>query len=155
LREAEQERDRISWLFDIVPIGYVLLDDNGSVKDTSRSLEKLLGFKPGMLLTGPLVRLLVKADVPAFLNHLRQCKLAACAVTTEIRLRNGKIGGMPVEITSLPQADPQTRPGLYRTAIIDLTNRRAAEQKLTGTVQRFETLLDTVEGVVWEADGNT
>jgi PAS domain S-box-containing protein len=68
-------------------------------------------------------------------------------------LRNGKSEGLTVELISVPYPADSERSIFYRTAVIDLTRRRATEQKLADTMQNFGTLLDTVEGIVWELDG--
>jgi PAS domain S-box-containing protein len=155
LRWYEEERDRISWLFEAVPIGYVLMDEHGNIKEFNQQLEKTLGFRRGVLVNGPLTHLIFPADMPTFLEHLRRCKHSNKIVSSEIRLRNGGTQGLPVEMVSLPPRHGSTGPPLYRTAILDLTNRRATEQKLADTLQSFGTLLDTLEGIVWEADSQT
>lgn len=155
IRWLEQERERVSWLFEAVPVGYVVMDEYGNIKEFNRQLEKMLGFKRGVLAHGPLAHLIFQADLPAFLEHLRRCRHSNEIVATEIRLRNGKSHSLPVEIVSLSPRHQGTGPSLYRTAIIDLTKRGAAEQKLSDTLQSFGTLLDTVEGIVWEVDGQT
>jgi len=66
------------------------------------------------------------------------------------------MGGLPVELITLASsAHAQDGRVFYRTAIIDLTKRLVTEDRLTETLQSFSTLLDTVEGIVWEADGST
>jgi len=155
VRWLEEERERVSWLFEVVPVGYVLMDENGYVREFNPQLEKMLGFKRGVLARGPLARLIFQPDAAAFLEHLRRCKNSNDVVTTEVRLRNGRTRGLPVEIVSLPPRQGRNSRSLYRTAIIDLTKRRATEHKLADALQSFGTLLDTVEGIVWEVDAET
>jgi PAS domain S-box-containing protein len=155
VRWLEEEREGISWLFEIVPVGYVLMDENGYVREFNPQLEKMLGFKRGVLARGPLARLIFQPDVPAFLEHLHRCKNSNEVVTTEVRMRSGRTRGLSVEIASLPPRQGGISPALYRTAIIDLTKRRATEHKLADTLQSYGTLLDTVEGIVWEVDAET
>jgi PAS domain S-box-containing protein len=155
IRWLEEERERVSWLFDAVPVGFVLMDEHGNAKECNARLGKMLGFKRGVVGPGPLARLILPADLPVFLDHLRRCKLGIETISTEIRMRNGSREGLPVEFISLPPQNPADSHPLYRTAIIDLTKRRVTEQRLADTLQSFGTLLDTVEGIVWEADGDT
>jgi PAS domain S-box-containing protein len=155
IRLREKERDQISWLFEAVPVGYVLVDENGLMHEFDRQVEKLLGFRRGVLSRGPFARLVVQADIPKFLEHLRLCRFSPHPVTTEINLRNGRPGGMPVEMISLPSRYQDNGPACYRTAILDLSRHRATEQKLADTLQSFGTLLDTVEGIVWELDAQS
>jgi len=155
VHQLERRCEQSSWLFEAVPLGYVLVDKDGFIKEFNPRLATMLGFRKGVLAQGPLTRLVVPTDVPAFLEHLRKCKSTRTAVTTELRLRNGSTMGLAVELISVPSKDPAKEPALYRTAIVDLTKRRATEQKLADTLQSFGTLLDTVEGIVWEVDAAT
>lgn len=158
--EGELERD--SALLDLVRVGYVLLDQNGIARDFNSQFEKMLGFKDGAMAKGPLARLIVQEDIKVFLDHLRRCGASGVmtpgVVTTELRLRNGKVNGLPVELISIRRASgsgcyPDSN--LYRTAVVDVTDRQATERKLVDAMQSFGTLLDTVEGIVWEVDGRT
>src|SRR5215813_10554048 len=89
IRWLQQQREQVSWLFEAVPIGYVLVDEHGNISEFNRELEKMLGYKRGVLAQGSLARLVVQNDVPAFLDHLRRCKYATESVSSELRLRNG------------------------------------------------------------------
>jgi PAS domain S-box-containing protein len=151
----EAERERVAWVLDAVPVALVLMDEQGNAKEFNSQLEKMLGFRRGVPSVGPLVRLIVQADIPVFLDHVRRCKHSTDVTTSELRMRNGKRGGLPVEIVTLPPRNNADGSAVYRTAIIDLTKRRATEQRLADTLQIFGTLLDTVEGIVWEAEGDT
>jgi PAS domain S-box-containing protein len=155
IRRMEEERERVTWLLEAVPVGYVVMDENGNVKEFNRRLEQMLGFPNGVPVHGPLARLIMQADVPVFLDHLRRCKSSREAVTSEIRLRNGTNRGLSVEIVSLPMRKNTNGHAHYGTAILDLTKRHVTEQKLADTLASFGTLLDTVEGIVWEVDGDT
>jgi len=155
IRWLEEEREGLAWLHEAVPLGSVVMDEHGEIKEFNRQFEKMLGFRRGMLGPGSLARLTLQRDVPVLLEHLRRCKHSTEVISSEIRLRNGKPGGLPVEIVSLPPRTSADSSALYRTAVVDLTNRRVTEQKLADTLQSFGTLLDTVEGVVWEIDGES
>jgi PAS domain S-box-containing protein len=155
IRWLEEERDRLSWLFEAMPVGVLVMDEHGNIKDFSSQLSKIVGYRRAILADGSLARLVVQSDVPVFLDHLRRCKISQGIITSEIRLRNGTSEGLPIELVSLPPSNHADSPALYRTAVVDLSKRRATQQKLTDTVQTFATLLDTVEGIVWEVDAES
>src|SRR6266404_2814860 len=70
----EKEREQFSSLFEAMPSGYVVMDENGIIKESNRQLETILRIRRGAMVPGPLARMVVPADVPVFLEHLRQCK---------------------------------------------------------------------------------
>src|SRR5262249_11871846 len=90
LRWLESEHDRVSWLFDAVPVGFVLMDEHGNVREFNAQFEKMLGFKRGFLAPGSLAPLVLQSDLSVFLDHLRRCKSAQDAISSELRMRNGK-----------------------------------------------------------------
>jgi PAS domain S-box-containing protein len=154
VRGLEGERERLSWLFEAMPVGVLVMDEHGNIKDFSSQLAKIVGYRHAILADGSLARLIVQSDIPVFLDHLRRCKMSQRLITSEIRLRNGTPDGLPVELVSLPPSN-HADPVLYRTAVVDLSKHRATQQKLTDAVEKFATLLDTVEGIVWELDGES
>ena len=155
VRRLEKEREQFAFLSEAVPMGYVAMDEHGTIKDCNRQLETMLSLRRKILLHGQMSRLVARPDIPAFLEHLRRCKFARRTVTSELRLRLGAPGGLPIELITLPPEDHSNRPVLFRTAVLDLTKRHAAQEKLEQTFQNFATLLDTVEGIVWEIDAKT
>lgn len=155
VRRLKEQREEISWVFEALPVGYLLLDEQGKLLAFNRELEEMLGLKVGLLARRRFSPLILQSDIPIFLRHLRRCSNSRESVSSEIRLRNGKPGGIPLEFVSLPPRDPGETPAAFRTAVFDLTRRFVAEQKLADTLQRFETLLDAIEGIVWELDGET
>jgi len=155
VRWLEDERERLSGLVDAVPVGFVLLDDNGHIRHFNREFETMFAFRGAVLNRLPFTRLVLQPDIPVFLDHLRRCAKSDEAVSSELRLRNGGHRGLPVELITHPADNRSNLAGLYRTAVIDLTKRRVTEQRLADTTQSFRTLLDTAEGIVWELDGES
>jgi PAS domain S-box-containing protein len=156
VRWLEEERKSIARLFEAVPAAFVVLDENGFIKDATPQLQRLLGLRNEAVATGSFSRFVWPKDIHAFLRHLRSCKFAAEPVRAQIRLRNGSAQGLPVELVTIASPVPDLDSHLsYRSAIIDFSQRRAAEDRLTESLQSFGTLLDTVEGIVWEADAST
>jgi PAS domain S-box-containing protein len=152
----EDERKNLEWLFEAVPAAFVVLDENCFITESNLQLQKMLGFRHASLDKINFASLVVKQDASAFLQHLRSSKLASGPVRIQIRLRTGRVGGLPVELVTLASVTRASNGrASYRIAIIDLAKRVVAEEKVRETLQSFSTLLDTVEGIVWEADGAT
>src|SRR5260370_11861962 len=74
ISQLEASRDDYASLFDTAPVGYVILDESGSVQRVNQHFALLLGHKPGWLLDGPFARLVAKADFHTFLEHFRESK---------------------------------------------------------------------------------
>lgn len=152
----EKEQKNVAWLFEAISAAFVVLDENGSIKEASPQLEQMLGLRNGALAGTNFSRVVLSKGLPLFLRHVRSCRLASEPVRTQLRLRNGSASGLLVEMVTLAEPACRKNGGVfYRTAIVDLTRRRGTEERLSETLQSFGTLLDTVEGIVWEADAST
>jgi len=95
-----------------------------------------------------------KETLPAFLQHLRLCRSEQKQVTTELALRTHEGATVPVELVSTCFPG-QNRTPYYRTAIIDISERRRAEQALQQTQKNYRNLVNSIEGIVWESDART
>src|SRR5262245_21322897 len=82
IRWLEGERDRLSWLFEAMPVGVLVMDEHGNIKYFSSQLAKIVGYRRTILADGSLARLIVQSDVPVFLDHLRRCKLSQGIITS-------------------------------------------------------------------------
>src|SRR5215470_14095253 len=48
-RWLEGERERLSWLFEAMPVGVLVLDEHGNIKDFSSQMAKIVGFRHATL----------------------------------------------------------------------------------------------------------
>jgi len=154
--ELESSLSRYAKLFEEAPVGLLVHDSAGEVRECNRQLLEMLGYRRTTWPGGPLTPLVQRESLPAYLEHLRTVRTSFQQVVTEIELRNAIGGSLPVELitTTYPQTGGKSRP-LYQTAVVSLSRRQAVQKVLTKTEQDFETLVDTVQAVVWEADART
>src|SRR5205823_14254409 len=66
INRLEKERQQFVSLLEAVPLGYVVMDENGTIKESNRQFETMLGLRKGIVAPIPLARMVVSADVPAF-----------------------------------------------------------------------------------------
>jgi PAS domain S-box-containing protein len=115
--------------FDDIPIGYVLFDEKGVIREISRPARQLLGMDHRILIGMPLAVVVLAEDVPLFLDHLKRCRVTADhPVRTELRLRSRARTGSSCELVSTVFREKDRR--TFRTAIVDLTKRKELEREL-------------------------
>lgn len=131
-RMLEESRDRYVDLYDFAPVGYVTICSRGMIREVNLTGADLLGIVRERLIGTPFISRVAVSSRRAFIDHLRRCRTGGFPVRTEIVLK-GLHGqeerGIPVELASscAPGATAvQTR---YRTAIIDISDRRRAEEE--------------------------
>ena len=152
IRWLDYERKRFCELFESMPVAYALLDENGIIEQCNGRMDSMLGFRPGTLTAIPILRFVQPEDAGSVLAHFRRSKSSREPVFTQVRLRRADKRYVPVELISLHSRKMR---GLFRTAIVDASSRIATEEKLAQTHRSLQNVLDTLQGIVWEADAAT
>jgi PAS domain S-box-containing protein len=134
-------------LFDFAPVGYVVLDRTGSIQEINLSGAELLGAKRGDLIGQRMAQFLVRNDVASFRKHLRRCRTRQRPLSTELSIVSKGAEVIAVELLSAPFTRQGNRAGYSRTVIRDVSEYRRAQQN-------YETLVHSVEGIVWEANAH-
>ena len=140
-------------LFDFAPIGYVSFDRVGHIEEINVAAARLLGDSRDRLIGRPFAHYIIKEDSALFLNHLLRCRSSERRVETELHLkkRNGEI--ILAHLASSPMTSSM-RDGalLYQTAIIDLNERKRADEAIRQSEKRYRTLFDLVPVAVYTCD---
>jgi PAS domain S-box-containing protein len=150
-REAlEQLVGAYADLYDFMPIAYVSLDAGGLVHDVNLTATTLLGVERVRMLGRPLRLHVVPDDRRLFLDHLLRCRRGGGQVTTELRLRAGDGREVPVQVVSR-RAGVDDAGLTFRTVLIDLSERRAAEDVLRRSHKQLALALQVSGAGPWEA----
>jgi PAS domain S-box-containing protein len=153
--ELEAAIQRYVDLFDYAPIAYVSFDRVGHIEEINLAAAQLLGARRDRLIGDPFAFYVTREDAGLFLSHLLHCRSSDSRVETELHLkkRSGEI--IPVRLASSP-ATSSMRDGalLYQTAIIDLTERKRAENSICQSELRYRTLFDLVPVALYACDAD-
>src|SRR6266516_6548011 len=128
-------------LYDFAPIAYVSFDRAGRIEEANLAATELLGQPRDLLIGRPFA--FYVADLDSFLRHLLYCRTSEQKVSTELQLKTRKGARIPAELFSTPITST-TRNGalLYQTAIMDLTDRKRAEEALRAKEAELEAIIN-------------
>lgn len=145
LRETQQQlahtRIRYADLYDFSPIGYASLDEKGIIEEINITGGKLLGENPHKLVGRSFAGFISKSDVDAFNDHLQRCKRSRQKRSTELRLSTPNGAETDVQLFTTVTQDADRHTLQFRVAIIDITQRRRAENAASETQKKLEQMV--------------
>jgi len=139
--ELEAAIQRFVDLYDFAPIAYVSFDRAGRIEEANLVATELLGEPRDRLIGRPFA--FYVGDLDLFLRHLLYCRTSQQQVETELELKPRKGVRIPALLCSRPITST-TRNGalLYQTAIMDLSERKRAEEALRAKEAELEAVIN-------------
>jgi PAS domain S-box-containing protein len=134
LRRTQNElattRDRYADLYDFAPVGYMTLDASSMIVEANLTAANMLGIPRTLVVGKRLVRFIQPPDRDAFHKHCREAQTTKRRQTCEVEISAS--GGIDVFVRMETIAiDPEPdRRGVWRTALIDVTERNQAQKAL-------------------------
>jgi PAS domain S-box-containing protein len=129
-RSLEQSRDRYADLYDFAPVAYVTLDSHGLILEINQTGAELLGAERSRIMGHPFRSYVAPSDARAFLDHMLHCRLGLNPVVSELNLQSRTGQPIAVQVFSRSAASAGKEGPAYRTAVIDVSDRKLAEQRL-------------------------
>jgi PAS domain S-box-containing protein len=155
LREAQQEleetRDRYADLYDYAPVGYLTLDETGTVLEINLTGAGMLGMERSHIVGKPLQNRLTASSIQSFTTHLRQTFSLPGNSVTEllINVKEGK--PRLVNLESLAMAGEKR---ICRTVMNDVTDQRRMAIALQISRSAQDALLKAIPALVFYLDIN-
>ncbi len=130
-RELEESRDRYAELYELAPVPYFSIDEQGVVRDLNRCASDFLGAERDRILGRPITNFLKFSEPSVFWQHLGRCAESGQPVVSEFRLRVGD-RTCDVEATSVATSSTEAalKPKTVRTTFADITGHKQIEAEL-------------------------
>jgi PAS domain S-box-containing protein len=146
LRKSEEKyRD----LIEISPDAIYVVDANGICVLGNRAGAELAGIPQEELIGMPVTDTYLPEERHLFLERLKKLE-ANSTLRFERRFvrKNGEIVPVEVSVSAI-------RGGYFQAILRDISERKRAEEALQQAHQNYVTLVNSLDGIVWEADAQT
>jgi PAS domain S-box-containing protein len=127
--EFEARRARYFDLYDLAPVGYLVVSETGLVQEANLTAATLLAVNRDALIGQPLSRFILNEDQDLFYLHRRQLFETGNAQTCELRLVKPDGTALWVRLDATATAGPD-RALACRVVLNDITERKQAEEAL-------------------------
>jgi PAS domain S-box-containing protein len=151
--ELEAATQRFVDLYDFAPIAYVSFGRAGRIEEANLAATELLGEPRDRLIGRPFA--FYVADLDLFMQHLLSCRTSDQQVKTELQLKAKKGERIPVLLCSTPITSTSRNGALlYQTAIVDLSERKRAEEALRKSEERLRAIINQSNAGIANCDLN-
>ena len=156
LRRAQQilqeHRRRLANLYDHAPVAYLTFNTKGLIEQANLTASALLGV-PGQKLVGtPFQQYVHPKYTDKYFEYLARVMLDGENSSCELRLR--KHGGTLFwgRVESVPVEPFEGEEALVRSAVIDITQRKEAEEALRESEEKYRVLVESAQVIILRLD---
>ncbi|MFZ4857529.1 MAG: ATP-binding protein [Desulfuromonadaceae bacterium] len=120
--ESESERKRYVELFDLAPVGYLVIDAAGLIRNANLAVVTMLGASRTTLLNKQVVQFIYAEDQEMYALRRKQCFESNTPQAWEMRLVRGDGSPLWVHLQATP-----ARNGEYWVTLNDITGKKQAD----------------------------
>ena len=145
LREAQAEldvsRSRYFDLYDLAPVGYLTVSEQGLILEANLTVCGLLGLLRNALVTRPVSHLILKEDQDIYYQHRKQLMESGEPQACELRMVKHDGTAFWAHLDATAAKDPD---GAFvsHIAMSDVTGRKKADDALNESEARFRLLFN-------------
>ena len=145
LRRAEHELDasraRYFNLYDLAPVGYCSLSEQGLIQQSNLAAATLLGATRSTLVKQPFSRFIFKTDQDMWYRHRKMLVETGQAQSLELRLAPQDGAQLWVQVAA-SAANADTGPPVILVVLTDVTNRKLMESAMRESEGRYRALVE-------------
>ncbi len=159
--ELEISRERYFELYNLAPVGYLTLNEQGLILEANLTAASLLEVNRNVLVRQPLPKFIFTEDQDIFYLHCKMLSEKVDSLFCELRFikGNGRLFWAQLQSTrsswnppnSLPRSHPFTE---HRITFSDISERKQTESDLALQKEHQSALIENTEERIWAVDNN-
>jgi two-component system, cell cycle sensor histidine kinase and response regulator CckA len=150
--ELEAARDRYADLYDFSPAGHLTLDVSGKIVEANLRAGTMLGVNRKELIGQSFGRFVVLDDRAIFYGHCRESVKSGTRQICEVRLLNRSGASSYVHLESLAVYEEPGHIIHWRTAILDITDRKVVERELKAQQAQLQGIIGSAMDAIITVD---
>ena len=147
--ELEAVRDRYVDLYDFSPVGHLTLDTHGTIVEANLRAGTLLGFNRNKLIGQPIAGCIAAGKEDMFHRYCQKVLKTGTRQICEVLLRLEAGVSRWIQFEGLAVQDAPGPITHWRTALMDVSDRKRAEQQLEAQrAQREDIIGSTMDAII-------
>ncbi|MBM3143120.1 MAG: PAS domain S-box protein, partial [Chloroflexi bacterium] len=139
--ELQEARDKYLNLYDFAPAGYFTLDRNGIIVDVNLAGSELLGSEKHRLIGTQFTSSISPDSQDAFYFHYRESLKTGTKSSCELKMLKADGTLFPAQLISMAMPEKDGNINQCRTAVMDITERKRAEETLREAKEFSQSLI--------------
>jgi len=149
--EIEALRARYFDLYDLAPVGYFTLNEQGLILEANLTAATLLGTARNTLVKQPLTRFILYEDQDIYCRHRKQLFETGVPQVCELRMLSANAAPIWIQMDATAVQDAEGVP-MCRTIVSDITERKRAEEAIRQQLNFQQILIDTIPSPIFYKD---
>jgi PAS domain S-box-containing protein len=139
--ELEASRARYFDLYDLAPVGYFTISEQGLILEANLAGASLLGLARRDLINQPITRYILREDQDVYYRHRGQLMETGAPRECEIRMLRADSAPFWARLESVVARDGESGDSVCRVVVSDIDARKQAEQQLADLNRRKDEFL--------------
>jgi len=151
--ELEAARARYFDLYDLAPVGYFTLNEQGLILEINLTAATLLGVAQGALVKQPIARFILKEDQDIYYDHRKQLFETGAPQACELRMLRAEAAPFWAYLEASAAQDADGAP-MCRVVISDMSKRKQEADALRDSELMYRSFIEHSSDVVFCVDRN-
>lgn len=150
-QELETSRNKFVELYDFSPVGYFTIDARGLIREANLTGAEMMGVTKSLLLIKSFSLFIARNDSAVYHVHRDEVFRLQTRQICELRMKPRNAPEFYAQLQSTAVENVDDKAGHIRTAVIDITKRKRAEderEKLIGELQTALSKIKTLAGLL-------